>query len=167
MFLCVTCIKNINYRCIIIYIPFQIWSQEIYWTQSETDSMFWFFSFSQEVILKRAADLVEALYGLPHNNQVRCARSHIHRRTQTNINEESHKEVEGVTLAYSNYSFCRRSFWNVRQTSRKHSTAFHEDTPSSPAPPTVAWWGSTPSPGSCPSTSQNPHRAIRVRLWSV
>lgn len=28
-------------------------------------------SFSQEVILKRAADLVEALYGLPHNNQVR------------------------------------------------------------------------------------------------
>lgn len=26
--------------------------------------------FSQEVILKRAADLVEALYGLPHNNQV-------------------------------------------------------------------------------------------------
>lgn len=29
-----------------------------------------FFFFSQEVILKRAADLVEALYGLPHNNQV-------------------------------------------------------------------------------------------------
>lgn len=28
------------------------------------------FYFSQEVILKRAADLVEALYGLPHNNQV-------------------------------------------------------------------------------------------------
>lgn len=25
----------------------------------------------QEVILKRAADLVEALYGMPHNNQVR------------------------------------------------------------------------------------------------
>lgn len=25
----------------------------------------------QEVLLKRAADLVEALYGLPHNNQVR------------------------------------------------------------------------------------------------
>lgn len=30
-----------------------------------------FSSLSQEVILKRAADLVEALYGLPHNNQVR------------------------------------------------------------------------------------------------
>uniref|UniRef100_A0A8C2WXP8 EBF transcription factor 1 n=1 Tax=Cyclopterus lumpus TaxID=8103 RepID=A0A8C2WXP8_CYCLU len=29
--------------------------------------------FSQEVILKRAADLVEALYGLPHNNQVRSS----------------------------------------------------------------------------------------------
>lgn len=27
------------------------------------------FSF-QEVLLKRAADLVEALYGMPHNNQV-------------------------------------------------------------------------------------------------
>lgn len=25
----------------------------------------------QEVLLKRAADLVEALYGMPHNNQVR------------------------------------------------------------------------------------------------
>ena len=25
---------------------------------------------SQEVLLKRAADLVEALYGMPHNNQV-------------------------------------------------------------------------------------------------
>lgn len=24
----------------------------------------------QEVLLKRAADLVEALYGMPHNNQV-------------------------------------------------------------------------------------------------
>lgn len=30
----------------------------------------------QEVLLKRAADLVEALYGMPHNNQV-----------QTNANE--------------------------------------------------------------------------------
>lgn len=29
-----------------------------------------FLSVAQEVILKRAADLVEALYGLPHNNQV-------------------------------------------------------------------------------------------------
>lgn len=28
------------------------------------------FSPGQEVILKRAADLVEALYGMPHNNQV-------------------------------------------------------------------------------------------------
>lgn len=27
--------------------------------------------FLQEVLLKRAADLVEALYGMPHNNQVR------------------------------------------------------------------------------------------------
>ena len=26
--------------------------------------------FLQEVLLKRAADLVEALYGMPHNNQV-------------------------------------------------------------------------------------------------
>ncbi|KAL7985863.1 hypothetical protein Chor_011029 [Crotalus horridus] len=26
-----------------------------------------------EVILKRAADLVEALYGMPHNNQVNAA----------------------------------------------------------------------------------------------
>lgn len=31
---------------------------------------FFTLSVSQEVILKRAADLVEALYGLPHNNQV-------------------------------------------------------------------------------------------------
>lgn len=28
------------------------------------------FSLPQEVLLKRAADLVEALYGMPHNNQV-------------------------------------------------------------------------------------------------
>lgn len=28
------------------------------------------FLFFQEVLLKRAADLVEALYGMPHNNQV-------------------------------------------------------------------------------------------------
>lgn len=28
------------------------------------------FMLVQEVILKRAADLVEALYGMPHNNQV-------------------------------------------------------------------------------------------------
>lgn len=41
-----------------------------------------FFFFSQEVILKRAADLVEALYGLPHNNQVRNTRT----RTHTNAN---------------------------------------------------------------------------------
>lgn len=27
----------------------------------------------QEMLLKRAADLVEALYGTPHNNQVRMA----------------------------------------------------------------------------------------------
>lgn len=36
--------------------------------QSESKSVF--LSVAQEVILKRAADLVEALYGLPHNNQV-------------------------------------------------------------------------------------------------
>lgn len=29
-----------------------------------------FLCVSQEVLLKRAADLVEALYGMPHNNQV-------------------------------------------------------------------------------------------------
>lgn len=29
-----------------------------------------FFYYFQEVLLKRAADLVEALYGMPHNNQV-------------------------------------------------------------------------------------------------
>lgn len=34
-----------------------------------------FFVFFQEVLLKRAADLVEALYGMPHNNQVR---EHLH-----------------------------------------------------------------------------------------
>lgn len=34
-----------------------------------------FIVFFQEVLLKRAADLVEALYGMPHNNQVR---DHLH-----------------------------------------------------------------------------------------
>lgn len=35
-----------------------------------------FFLPHQEVLLKRAADLVEALYGLPHNNQV-CIRTSV------------------------------------------------------------------------------------------
>lgn len=43
------------------------------------------FSVSQEVILKRAADLVEALYGLPHNNQVRT-------HTHTQRGREKHKK---------------------------------------------------------------------------
>lgn len=35
----------------------------------------------QEVILKRAADLVEALYGMPHNNQVNSLlHTHTHRQ---------------------------------------------------------------------------------------
>ncbi len=38
-------------------------------------------SYSQEVILKRAADLVEALYGLPHNNQVRNTHTHSHKHS--------------------------------------------------------------------------------------
>lgn len=32
-----------------------------------------FLFFFQEMLLKRAADLVEALYGTPHNNQVRSS----------------------------------------------------------------------------------------------
>lgn len=32
----------------------------------------------QEVILKRAADLVEALYGMPHNNQVSAGTDGVH-----------------------------------------------------------------------------------------
>lgn len=44
-----------------------------------------FFFFSQEVILKRAADLVEALYGLPHNNQVRNTRTHTHTHANAKI----------------------------------------------------------------------------------
>lgn len=63
--------------------------------------------------------------------------------------------------------FCRRSSWSVRPTLQKLSTAFREDTPSCPAPPTAAWWGSTPSPGSCPSTSPSPRRPIRVRLYCL
>lgn len=48
--------------------------------QTEANSTFFFssLSFSQEVILKRAADLVEALYGLPHNNQVRNTHTRKH-----------------------------------------------------------------------------------------
>lgn len=120
-----------------------------------------FFSFSQEVILKRAADLVEALYGLPHNNQVRNTHTHTHARKCKN------RCFSAVMLMVYSLFFCRRSSWSVRRTLQKLSTAFREDTPSSPAPPTAAWWGSTPSPGSCPSTSPSPHRPIRVRLYCL
>lgn len=40
-----------------------------------TEANFLSLSLYQEVILKRAADLVEALYGLPHNNQVGTRRN--------------------------------------------------------------------------------------------
>lgn len=64
---------------------------------SETNSVFLFFSsISQEVILKRAADLVEALYGLPHNNQVRNTHTHTH---ANNHEESKKKEDESVILA--------------------------------------------------------------------
>lgn len=114
-------------------------------------------SFCQEVILKRAADLVEALYGLPHNNQVR--RKHQH---ETFI-YFSHLFSILIILFFCFFHSCRRSSWSVRRTSLKRSTASHEDTPSCLAPPTPAWWGSTLSPGSCQSTSPSPHRPIRVR----
>ena len=118
-----------------------------------------FFFFSQEVILKRAADLVEALYGLPHNNQV----------TNTHTRENNLLKVcfSAVMSTVHPLLFCRRSSWSVRPTLQKLSTAFREDTPSCPAPPTAAWWGSTPSPGSCPSTSPSPRRPIRVRLYCL
>lgn len=49
----------------------------------------------QEVILKRAADLVEALYGLPHNNQVKnpC------KRPQGKEKKEDESYVSAVKLA--------------------------------------------------------------------
>lgn len=115
-----------------------------------------FLSLSQEVILKRAADLVEALYGLPHNNQV-----------GTRITKERGICVEAVIFLsfYCNYLMfcCRRSSWSVQRTLQKHSTASQEDTPSFLAPATLAWWGSTHSLGSCLSTSPSLHKLIRVR----
>lgn len=58
--------------------------------------------FSQEVILKRAADLVEALYGLPHNNQVhahtRAHSPHTFALSCPNGKEQKGKSIFSVAL---------------------------------------------------------------------
>uniref|UniRef100_A0A668V0L3 Transcription factor COE4 n=1 Tax=Oreochromis aureus TaxID=47969 RepID=A0A668V0L3_OREAU len=65
----------------------------------------------KEVILKRAADLVEALYGMPHNNQVNSL-LHTHTHTDKNTNSFSrstssvspHGYVPSSTPQQSSYS---------------------------------------------------------------
>lgn len=106
------------------------------------------------MLLKRAADLVEALYGTPHNNQVR----------------HSHLPFSWVWLflldknTHLNLSSCRTSFWSEPRTLRKLSTAspgIPARSRLSPAPQlTVAWWASILMAASLESAFQSQHREI-------
>lgn len=106
------------------------------------------------MLLKRAADLVEALYGTPHNNQVRC----------------SHLTFCWVWLfvldknAHLNLPFCRTSFWSELQTLPKPCTASPGIPARSQLSPalrlTVAWWASIRMAPSLGSASQSQHREI-------
>lgn len=106
------------------------------------------------MLLKRAADLVEALYGTPHNNQVRRWPLTLGRAWVFALNKNAHL----------NLPFCRTSFWSGPQTSRKPCTASPGIPARSQLSPalrlTVAWWASIRTAASLASASQSQHREI-------
>lgn len=98
----------------------------------------------KEMLLKRAADLVEALYGTPHNNQVIL---------QYLIYKGLHRNLWACFLYFALQLqlfllMKRTSFWRGLQTLLRLCTVSPETTISflpCPAPLfTVAWWDSTP-----------------------
>lgn len=111
----------------------------------------------QEMLLKRAADLVEALYGTPHNNQVRCSYLGLHWIC-----------LFMLGLMLTSLPFCRTSFWSEPQILPKPSTVFPGTPARSRLSPalqlTVAWWASILTAASLGSASQSqPREIIKVR----
>lgn len=78
----------------------------------------------QEVLLKRAADLVEALYGMPHNNQV-----------QTHANEAPFLflcTVDVIKSAFVSFCYipvCFKASWGPLYCSRVKACFFFSSSP--------------------------------------
>lgn len=106
------------------------------------------------MLLKRAADLVEALYGTPHNNQVRCSHLTLYWVWLFVLDENAHL----------NLPFCRTSFWSELQTLQKPciaSPGIPARSQLSPVPRlTVAWWASIRTAANLGSASPSQHREI-------